>query len=317
MSIKTRKVVIVGSGNVGSHCAFSLAVQGVCDEIIMIDKIETKANAEAVDLSDTVSYLPHYVTSRKGTFEDCSDADIIVVSLGVPPEPNKSRLDFLEGTIREVDTIIDPIMKSGFDGIIVVISNPVDVVANYILEKTKLPKNRVFGTGTTLDSSRLRRILSHETGIDAKSIQGYTMGEHGDSQMVPWSHVSLGGKPIFDLIKEKPKTFGNLDLDDIEKRAAFAAYEIIAGKGCTEFGIGVGLTEIVKTILHNERKILPATTLLNGEYGQTDVFASVPVIMSKDGIEEIIEINLTNNEKEKFNNSCNIIRSYIEKSKEI
>ncbi|EMU54749.1 MULTISPECIES: L-lactate dehydrogenase [Clostridium] len=317
MSIKTRKVVIVGSGNVGSHCAFSLAVQGVCDEIIMIDKIEKKANAEAVDLSDTVSYLPHYVTSRKGTFEDCSDADIIVVSLGVPPEPNKSRLDFLEGTIREVDTIIEPIMKSGFDGIIVVISNPVDVVANYILEKTKLPKNRVFGTGTTLDSSRLRRILSHETGIDAKSIQGYTMGEHGDSQMVPWSHVSLGGKPIFDLIKEKPKTFGNLDLDDIEKRAAFAAYEIIAGKGCTEFGIGVGLTEIVKTILHNERKILPATTLLNGEYGQTDVFASVPVIMSKDGIEEIIEINLTNNEKEKFNNSCNIIRSYIEKSKEI
>lgn len=317
MSIKTRKVVIVGSGNVGSHCAFSLAVQGVCDEIIMIDKIEKKANAEAVDLSDTVSYLPHYVTSRKGIFEDCSDADIIVVSLGVPPEPNKSRLDFLEGTIREVDTIIEPIMKSGFDGIIVVISNPVDVVANYILEKTKLPKNRVFGTGTTLDSSRLRRILSHETGIDAKSIQGYTMGEHGDSQMVPWSHVSLGGKPIFDLIKEKPKTFGNLDLDDIEKRAAFAAYEIIAGKGCTEFGIGVGLTEIVKTILHNERKILPATTLLNGEYGQTDVFASVPVIMSKDGIEEIIEINLTNNEKEKFNNSCNIIRSYIEKSKEI
>ncbi|MGO5138877.1 L-lactate dehydrogenase [Clostridium butyricum] len=317
MSIKTRKVVIVGSGNVGSHCAFSLAVQGVCDEIIMIDKIEKKANAEAVDLSDTVSYLPHYVTSRKGTFEDCSDADIIVVSLGVPPEPNKSRLDFLEGTIREVDTIIEPIMKSGFDGIIVVISNPVDVVANYILEKTKLPKNRVFGTGTTLDSSRLRRILSHETGIDAKSIQGYTMGEHGDSQMVPWSHVSLGGKPIFDLIKEKPKTFGNLDLDDIEKRAAFAAYEIIAGKGCTEFGIGVGLTEIVKTILHNERKILPATTLLNGEYGQTDVFASVPVIMSKDGIEEIIEINLTDNEKEKFNNSCNIIRSYIEKSKEI
>ncbi|KJZ83877.1 MULTISPECIES: L-lactate dehydrogenase [Clostridium] len=317
MSIKTRRVVIVGSGNVGSHCAFSLAVQGVCDEIIMIDKIEKKANAEAVDLSDTVSYLPHYVTSRKGTFEDCSDADIIVVSLGVPPEPNKSRLDFLEGTIREVDTIIEPIMKSGFDGIIVVISNPVDVVANYILEKTKIPKNRVFGTGTTLDSSRLRRILSHETGIDAKSIQGYTMGEHGDSQMVPWSHVSLGGKPIFDLIKEKPKTFGNLDLDDIEKKAAFAAYEIIAGKGCTEFGIGVGLTEIVKTILHNERKILPATTLLNGEYGQTDVFASVPVIMSKDGIEEIIEINLTNNEKEKFNNSCNIIRSYIEKSKEI
>lgn len=317
MSIKTRKVVIVGTGNVGSHCAFSLAIQGVCDEIVFIDKNETKANAEAVDLSDTISYLPHYVESRKGSFNDCSDADIIVVSLGVPPAPDKSRLDFLEGTIKEVDTIIDPILDSGFNGIFIVISNPVDVVSNYILEKTKFPKNKVFGTGTTLDSSRLRRILSKETGIDPKSIQAYSMGEHGDSQMVPWSHVYLGGKPIVDLIKEKPDTFGQLDLEDITKRAAFAAYEIIAGKGCTEFGIGVGLTEIVKTILHNERKILPATTLLEGEYGQTNVFASVPVVMTKDGIEEIIEINLTKEEKEQFNNSCKIIKSYIEKANNI
>lgn len=317
MSIKTRKVVIVGTGNVGSHCAFSLAIQGVCDEIVFIDKNETKANAEAVDLSDTISYLPHYVESRKGLFNDCSDADIIVVSLGVPPAPNKSRLDFLEGTIKEVDTIIDPILDSGFNGIFIVISNPVDVVSHYILEKTKFPKNKVFGTGTTLDSSRLRRILSKEIGIDPKSIQAYSMGEHGDSQMVPWSHVYLGGKPILDLIKEKPDTFGKLDLEDITKRAAFAAYEIIAGKGCTEFGIGVGLTEIVKTILHNERKILPATTLLEGEYGQTNVFASVPVVMTKDGIEEIIEINLTKEEKEQFNNSCKIIKSYIEKANNI
>lgn len=317
MSIKRRKVVIVGTGNVGSHCAFSLAIQGVCDEIVFIDKNEIKANAEAVDLSDTISYLPHYVESRKGLFNDCSDADIIVVSLGVPPAPNKSRLDFLEGTIKEVDTIIDPILDSGFNGIFIVISNPVDVVSHYILEKTKFPKNKVFGTGTTLDSSRLRRILSKETGIDPKSIQAYSMGEHGDSQMVPWSHVYLGGKPILDLIKEKPDTFGKLDLEDITKRAAFAAYEIIAGKGCTEFGIGVGLTEIVKTILHNERKILPATTLLEGEYGQTNVFASVPVVMTKDGIEEIIEINLTKEEKEQFNNSCKIIKSYIEKANNI
>lgn len=317
MSIKTRKVVIVGTGNVGSHCAFSLAIQGVCDEIVFIDKNETKANAEAVDLSDTISYLPHYVESRKGSFNDCSDADIIVVSLGVPPAPDKSRLDFLEGTIKEVDTIIDPILDSGFNGIFIVISNPVDVVSHYILEKTNFPKNKVFGTGTTLDSSRLRRILSKETGIDPKSIQAYSMGEHGDSQMVPWSHVYLGGKPILDLIKEKPDTFGKLNLEDITKRAAFAAYEIIAGKGCTEFGIGVGLTEIVKTILHNERKILPATTLLEGEYGETNVFASVPVVMTKDGIEEIIEINLTKEEKEQFNNSCKIIKNYIEKANNI
>jgi L-lactate dehydrogenase len=314
MSIKTRKIVIVGSGNVGSHCAFSLAIQGICDEIVMIDKIEKKANAEAVDLSDTISYLPHYVKSNKGTFKDCEDADIVVVSLGVPPEDNKSRLDYLEDTINEVNTIIDPILESGFNGIFIVISNPVDVIAHYIWEKTGFPKNKVFGTGTTLDSSRLRRILSDEAGIDQKSIQAYCMGEHGDSQMVPWSHVYFGGKPLFDLMKEKPETYGKLNLDELASRTANAAYEIIAGKGCTEFGIGVGLSEIVKAILHDEKRILPASTLLEGQYGEENVFASVPVILGKNGVEEIVEINLTEKEKLQFNHTCGILREYIEKA---
>lgn len=314
MSIKTRKIVIIGSGNVGSHCAFSLAIQGICDEIVMIDKIEKKANAEAVDLSDTISYLPHYVKSKKGTFKDCEDADIVVVSLGVPPEDNKSRLDYLEDTINEVNTIIDPILESGFNGIFIVISNPVDVIAHYIWEKTGFPKNKVFGTGTTLDSSRLRRILSDETGIDQKSIQAYCMGEHGDSQMVPWSHVYFGGKPLFDLMKEKPETYGKLNLDELASRTANAAYEIIAGKGCTEFGIGVGLSEIVKAILHDEKRILPASTLLEGQYGEENVFASVPVILGKNGVEEIVEINLTEKEKSQFNHTCGILKEYIEKA---
>ncbi len=314
MSIKTRKIVIVGSGNVGSHCAFSLAIQGICDEIVMIDKIEKKANAEAVDLSDTISYLPHYVKSKKGTFKDCEDADIVVVSLGVPPEDNKSRLDYLEDTINEVNTIIDPILESGFNGIFIVISNPVDVIAHYIWKKTGFSRNKVFGTGTTLDSSRLRRILSDETGIDQKSIQAYCMGEHGDSQMVPWSHVYFGGKPLFDLMREKPETYGKLNLDELASRTANAAYEIIAGKGCTEFGIGVGLSEIVKAILHDEKRILPASTLLEGQYGEENVFASVPVILGKNGVEEIVEINLTEKEKSQFNHTCGILKEYIEKA---
>ncbi|NRT35348.1 L-lactate dehydrogenase [Clostridium beijerinckii] len=317
MSIKTRKIVIVGSGNVGSHCAFSLAIQGICDEIVMIDKIEKKANAEAVDLSDTVSYLPHYVKSKKGTFKDCEDADIVVVSLGIPPEDNKSRLDYLEDTIKEVNTIIDPILESGFDGIFIVISNPVDVIAHYIWKKTGFPKNKVFGTGTTLDSSRLRRILSDETGIDQKSIQAYCMGEHGDSQMVPWSHVYFGGKPLFDLMKEKPETYGKLNLDELASRTANAAYEIISGKGCTEFGIGVGLSEIVKAILHDEKRILPASTLLEGQYGEENVFASVPVILGKNGVEEVVEISLTEKEKSQFNHTCGILKEYIEKANTI
>jgi L-lactate dehydrogenase len=315
MGIKTRKVVIIGTGHVGSHCAFSLALQGVCDEIIMVDINESKANAHAIDLSDAVAYLPHHVKSRMGSLSDCKDADAIVLSAGVPPSSTKTRLDFLGGTLKIVDEILDPIIKSNFDGIFIVISNPVDVVAHYIWEKSGFPQNKIFGTGTTLDSARLRRILSDETGVDQKSIQAYSMGEHGDSQMIPWSHIYLGGKPLLELMKEKPESYGHLNLDELTNRTSNAAYNIIRGKGCTEFGIGAGLTEIVKTIFHDEKKILPASTLLQGQYKQNDVFASVPVIMGKDGIEEIVELNLTEEEQKKFSNSCLILKEYIQKAK--
>lgn len=315
MGIKTRKVVIIGAGHVGSHCGFALATQGVCDEIIMVDIDEAKANSQAVDLSDAVAYLPHHVETRYGLLEECTDADIVVISAGPLPMKDQTRLDTLEATIKIVDTIIDPIVKSGFNGIIVSISNPCDVIAHYIWEKTGFPKNRVIGTGTALDSSRLRRILSSEIGIDQKSIQGYSMGEHGDSQMVPWSHVSIGGKPLFDLMKEKPDTYGKLNLPDIVKRTAYAGWVVLNGKGSTEFGIGTALTDVVKTIFHDEKRVLPCSVLLEGEYGQEDVFASVPAILGKDGVEEIIEINLSEKEQEEFNNTCRILKDYIEKAK--
>lgn len=317
MSIKTRKVVIVGAGHVGSHCAFALATQGVCDEIVMVDIDLAKANSQAVDLTDAVTYLPHHVEARQGTLEDATDADILVISAGPLPMKNQTRLDTLGATVEIVNTIIEPIIKSGFKGIIISISNPCDVIAHYIWKKTGFPKNKVIGTGTALDSSRLRRILASEIGIDQKSIQGYSMGEHGDSQMVPWSHVYIGGKPLFDLMKEKPDTYGKLDLPDLVKRTAYAGWVILNGKGSTEFGIGTALTEVVKTIFHDEKKVLPASTLLQGHYGQSDVFASVPVVIGKDGVEEIIELNLTEEEQKKFNYSCEILKEYIEKAKEL
>lgn len=317
MGIKTRKVVIVGAGHVGSHCAFALATQGVCDEIVIVDIDEAKANSQAVDVTDAVVYLPHHVEARQGNLEDASDADIVVVCAGPLPMKNQTRLDTLGATVKIVNTIIDPIVKSGFDGIILSISNPCDVIAHYIWKKTGFPKNRVIGTGTALDSSRLRRILGSEIGIDQKSIQGYSMGEHGDSQMVPWSHVSIGGKPLFDLMKEKPDTYGKLDLPDLVKRTAYAGWVVLNGKGSTEFGIGTALTELAKAIFHNEKRILPCSALLEGEYGQNNVYASVPAIIGKDGVEEVIEINLTEKEQEEFKHTCGILKDYIEKAKNL
>lgn len=315
MGIKTRKVVIIGAGHVGSHCGFALAIQGVCDEIVMVDIDKEKANSQAIDLSDTVAYLHHHVETREGSIEECKDADIVVISAGPLPMKDQTRLDTLEATIKIVDTIIEPIVKSGFKGIIVSISNPCDVIAHYIWEKTGFSKNRVIGTGTALDSSRLRRILASEIGIDQKSIQGYSMGEHGDSQMVPWSHVSIGGKPLLDLMKEKSDTYGKLDLPDIVKRTAYAGWAVLNGKGSTEFGIGIALTEVVKTIFHDEKKILPCSVLLEGEYGQNNIYASVPAILGKDGVEGIIEINLSKQEQKEFDYTCGILKDYIDKAK--
>ncbi|HAT4772166.1 L-lactate dehydrogenase [Clostridioides difficile] len=296
MAIKPRKISIVGSGHVGSHCGFSLITQGVCDELFMIDIDESKSKAQALDLADAVSYLPHKVHIEKGTFSDCKDSDIVVISVADSSEgplrrQNTTRLDLLRPTIGMIKSIVKPIVDSGF------------------------PKNKVIGTGTALDSTRLRRILSEETGIAQQSIQAYSMGEHGDSQMVPWSHVSIGGKPILDMIKDNPNTYSNLDLPSIVEKNKKTGISIINGKDCTEFGIGTALVEIVKAILHNEKKVLPVSTLLEGQYNERNVFAGVPCVIGKDGIEEIIEINMTEYEQNEFNKSCSVLRECIALSK--
>ncbi|WP_413840470.1 L-lactate dehydrogenase [Clostridioides sp. ZZV14-6044] len=317
LSIKPRKVSIIGTGHVGSHCGFSLVTQGVCDELLMIDIDESKAKSQALDLSDAVSYLKHATKIKSGNLDDCKDSDIIVISAGPLPEKNQTRLDTLESTINVVKTIVKPIVESGFDGIFIVISNPVDIITDYIWKVSGFSKNKVLGTGTALDSSRLRRLLSEETNLPQQSIQAYSMGEHGDSQIVPWSHVSIGGKPLFDIMKENSSTYGKLNLDELTEKTARAGWDVLYGKGSTEFGIGTALTEIVKAIFHNERKILPVSTLLDGQYGQKDVFAGVPAIIGINGVESIVEINLTDDEQKKFNKSCTILKEYIQIAKDI
>jgi L-lactate dehydrogenase len=168
-----------------------------------------------------------------------------------------------------------------------------------------------------LDSSRLRRILAEQIGMDQKSVHAYAMGEHGDSQMVPWSNVAIAGKSLLDLIQEKPDTYGRLDLEDIATRAKQSAFRVIEGKGSTEFGIGAALAELVRSLFHNEKKILPVSVLLNGQYGQTDVYASVPAIVGVAGIEEIIELKLTQDEQKKFEASCDAMKKNFEIAKSL
>lgn len=306
--MKTRKIVIIGAGHVGSHCGFSLITQGVCDELVYIDTDKDKAVSQAMDLADATVYLPHHVNVRAGGYEELSDADLAVMAAGPLPDKNQTRMDTLGATIHEMKTIVGPFKESGFSGMLVSISNPADVIAHYLQEKTGLPANHVISTSTTLDSARLRRVLSERTGLDQKSIHAYVMGEHGESQMVPWSNASVAGIPLLELMEKNPETYGKLDLEEVAGAAKKGGWIVLYGKNSTEFGIGTALTEIVKTVFHNEKKILPVSCLLEGQYGQKDVYASVPAVLGADGVERIVEIKMTEDELKKFGESCEAMR---------
>jgi L-lactate dehydrogenase len=313
MVIKKSKIAIVGCGMVGSSTAFSLVTQGICDEILMIDINEERALGEVLDLRDTIKYLDRNVKIRKATYADCGDVDIIIITAGAPPKYGQSRLDTLEASAKITKSIVEPVMASGFDGIFIVVSNPVDIIAHYIYKLSGLPKNQVIGTGTALDSSRLQNFIAELVNVDPRSVYAYSMGEHGDSQMVPWSTVTIAGKPFFDIIHDNKELVGDVDLDEIVKKTTQEGWEILNRKGTTSYGIASACVGVIKAILYDENKIIPVSTLLEGEYGQYDVFAGVPTILNRSGAADVLEIHMTEEELKKFQNSASVIRENFQK----
>lgn len=317
MSIKLRKVAIIGTGHVGSHVAFALATQGEVDELYMVDIDKSKALSQATDIKDAVSYLPHHVHAVACEVEDCGDCDIMFISAGPLPDLTQDRLDTLGSTVDVLKDIIPRIKASGFQGIIISISNPADVVAAYIQQALDYPKHKIISTGTALDSARLQMLLSGLLKVSRRSLTAYAMGEHGGSAMVPWSHVAVGGKPLRELQRELPDRFPDFDEDQVVADMKYGGYLVLKGKGSTEFGIATSAVELVRAIFHDEKKLLPASCYLDGSYGQYGVFASVPLIIGKDGVDTIIELHLTATEKAAFDASCDIIRQHLAKAKEM
>ncbi len=312
--MKPRKVIIIGAGHVGSHAGYALAEQGLAEEIVLIDIDHEKAKAQALDIYDATVYLPHRVKVKAGDYTDATDADLIVLSVGTNPDKDKgeTRMSTLTDTAVIVKEVAGHIKNSGFAGIIVSISNPADVIAHYLQYLLQYPANKIISTSTVLDSARLRRAIADAVGIDQKSIYGYVLGEHGESQMVAWSTVSIAGKPMLELIHEKPEKYGQLDLTKLAEEARLGGWHILNGKGSTEFGIGAALAEVTRAIFSDEKKVLPVSVLLSGEYGQKEVYASVPAVLGIHGVEEIMELNLTLEEKEKFDASCRAMKENFE-----
>lgn len=312
MTINRSKVVIVGAGLVGSSTAFSLITQGICDEVMIVDINKNKARGEVMDLCHCVEYLNRNVKVSEGDYSDCGDADIVIITAGAPPKLGQTRLDTLELSAQIAKAVVEPIMAAGFRGHFIVVSNPVDIIAYYVYKLSGLPKNQVIGTGTAMDSARLKYFIGELIGVDPRSVQGYTMGEHGDSQMCPWSHVTVGGKRFTDIILDNEE-FKNVDLDEIVHRVTRVGFDILEVKGTTCYGIATATAGIVKAVMNDENRIIPVSTLLEGEFGEHDVFCGVPVILNRTGVQDVVEVHLTAEEEKKFKQSVSVIRDYTSK----
>lgn len=313
MKVTKKKVAIVGCGLVGSTTAFSLITQGICDEVMMIDINEERAYGEMLDLSDSIEYLNRNVRVRTGSYADCGDMDIIVITAGAPPKQGQSRLDTLELSAKICKSIVNPIMASGFDGIFIAVSNPVDIISHYVYKLSGLPKNQVIGSGTAIDSARLQNFIGQLTKVDPRSVYAFSMGEHGDSQMVPWSTVTVGGKPFYDVIQDNKELVGDVDLDELVYKTTQEGWEILNRKGTTYYGIATACAGIIKAILNDENRIIPVSTLLEGEYGEKDVYAGVPTVLNRLGAADVLEIHMTPGELSRFKESTKLIREYTNK----
>ena len=311
--MKKGKVVLVGTGFVGMSMAYSMLNRGGINELVLIDIDKDKTIGEEMDLSHGLPFAPQKMVIKAGDYDECKDAQVVVITAGIAQKPGQTRLELAETNTRIMKSITKSIMASGFNGIIIVASNPVDLMTYVVSKVSGLPKNQVFGSGTVLDTARLRYLMSDDLKVSSKNIHAYIMGEHGDSSFVPWEHAYVGCKKIKDVMEDNNHPMK--DLEKIHKDVINAAYEIINKKKATYYGIGMSLNRLVRAVLDNENSILTVSTYLkDGQYGQDDIYIGVPAIINSNGIRELVDLELNEEEQAKLDNSCKIIKEMRENS---
>ena len=311
--MKKRKVVLVGTGFVGLSMAYAMLNRGGVDELVLIDIDKDKTIGEEMDLSHGLPFAPQKMIIKAGDYKECKDAQVVVITAGIPQKPGQSRLELAQTNTKIMKQITESIMASGFNGIIIVASNPVDLMTYVVSKVSGLPKNQVFGSGTVLDTARLRYLMADYLKVSSKNVHAYIMGEHGDSSFVPWNHAYLGCKKIKDIMKDNKHPME--DLKKIHQGVINAAYEIIDKKKATYYGIGMALSRIVKAVLENENAILTVSTYLkDGDYGQDDIYIGVPAVINNQGVRELLYLELNEEEQSKLDNSCKIIKQMREEN---
>ena len=308
MITTTRKVVIVGAGAVGATFAYALAQSGAADTICIIDKNQKLADGQVADLAHGLPYYPS-VSIYRGNSNDYSDARVIVITAGSAQVPGETRLDLLKRNAKIIESIMDDIIEQQSRAVVVIVSNPVDVLTQVALDHSRWPRSHIFGSGTVLDSARFRYFISQEMGVDVKSVHAYILGEHGDSELPAWSLTNVGGVSIQQYVETNglqdswPKK--SLQLFEAVKNSA---YHIIDYKGATNFAVGQALVRIVRAILRDSHSVLTVSYQLRGEYGLEEVCLSVPCIVSKNGVERVLIADLTPEERDALHHSAAVLK---------
>lgn len=306
-----RKVVLVGAGFVGMSMAYSLLNQGGIEELVLIDVNKDKTIGEEMDLSDGLPYAPHKMKIKAGDYSECKDANIVVITAGLAQKPGQTRLELAVVNAKIMKEITQNVMANGFSGVFIIASNPVDLMSYVVAEVSGMPKSKVIGSGTVLDTARLRYLIAEYLQVSSKNVHAYILGEHGDSSLVPWDHCYVGCKKMIDIMKDNNHPME--DLKKIHDGVWQAAYKIIEKKKATYYGIGMALNRLVHAVLNDENAILTVSTYQNNEYGQEGMYIGVPAIINKDGVKEILELKLNDEDQAKFNYSCEIMKENIEK----
>ncbi|MFQ6761527.1 L-lactate dehydrogenase [Limosilactobacillus reuteri] len=301
MSKNHQKVVLVGDGAVGSSYAFAMAQQGIAEEFAIVDIIKERTEGDAMDLEDATAFTaPKNIYSAD--YDTCKDADLVVITAGAPQKPGETRLQLVDKNLKIIKSVVEPIVKSGFDGIFLVAANPVDILTYAVQKLSGFPKNKVVGSGTSLDSARLRVALGKKLDVGPRDVIANIMGEHGDSEFAAYSSATVGGKPLLDIAKDEG--ISEDELLKIEDDVRNKAYEIINRKGATFYGVATALMRISKAILRDENSVLPIGAPMNGEYGLNDLYIGTPAVVNASGVAKVIEVPLNDREKKAMADSA-------------
>lgn len=310
------KVAIIGAGFVGASTAFAMTLNQLANEVVLIDVDESKALGEAMDINHGLPFVGQ-MSMYAGDYSDCADCDVIVVTAGLNRKPGETRLDLAKKNVAIAKDITANIMKYYNRGIILVVSNPVDILTYMIQKWSGLPAGRVMGTGTVLDSSRFRYLLSTKLNVDVKNVHGYIIGEHGDSQIPAWSATHIAGKNIDEYCSIPDSIFTETDKKIIAEEVKKAGGTIIKNKGVTNYAIAITVNALVETLLKNQNTIRTISSVINGYYGINDVALSLPSIINADGVERLLELKLSADEEAALKHSAEQIRLVLNEVKGI